>query len=129
MEIKIIKIGEDVSVDCFSGAPEQEQFGYSDVVGMLMAALDGTTRTILEKCNAKERDLLYDQLDTIFGNFLTRLFPEIDPEEFTLIDAAIVKAQDEIINDAYERGLSLEDALKEYHDKAVDYINQRRLQS
>lgn len=126
MEIKIVKIGDRVEVECSSGAPETEQLTYDVVVGMLMAALDGATNTFIEDLNDGQKSELYDRLDNVFGGFLKRVFPEIDPEEFTLIEAAIVKAQDEIINDAFERNISLEEALKEYEDKAKAYVEQRR---
>lgn len=127
MEIKITRVDDTVEVECFNGAAENNAMGYPEIVAMIMAALDGATITMLKDCDEKQRSVLYDSLDNVFSNFLSRVFPEIDPEEFTLIDAAIVKAQDEIINDAFERGISLDDALKEYHDKALEYVNQRRM--
>lgn len=127
MEIKLVKVDDVVQVECNSGAAENERMNYETIVAMLMAGLDGATRTILqENDDEKLCSYLYDQLDGIFGAFLRRMFPEIDPEEFTLTEAAIVKAQDEIINEAFVREISLEEALQEYEDKAKEYVNQRR---
>ena len=126
MEVKITRIDDSVEVQCTNGAPESEPMVYSEIVSLLFAALDGATTTLLKSCDDKQKGLLYDQLDGVFDAFLSKVFPEFDTDEFTLIDAAIVKAQDEIINDAFERGISLEEALEEYQNKALDYVNERR---
>lgn len=126
MEIRLVKVDDKVEVECSAGAPESEPMNYEHIVTMLMAGLDGATRTILKDSDEKLQSFLYDQLDGIFGAFLERLFPNIDPDEFTLTEAAIVKAQDEIINEAFNREITLEEALKEYEDKAKAYVEQRR---
>lgn len=127
MKIEITQIDDKVNVQCFNGAAENEPMGYSEIVSLLISALDGATRTLLKECDEKDEEMLYDQLDGIFGAFLSKVFPNIKPDQFNLIDAAIVKAQDEIINDAFDRGISLEEALEEYQEKAIKYIEQRRI--
>ncbi len=127
MEIKLVKVDDVVEVECNSGPAENERMNYETIVAMLMAGLDGATRTILsENTDEKLESYLYDRLDGIFGSFLERMFPSVDPDEFTLTDAAIVKAQDEIINEAFVREITLEEALEEYENKAREYVAQRR---
>lgn len=127
MEIKITRIDDEVEIQFFSGKAEKEQMGYSDIVVMLLSALDGATKPVLEECSDTEREKLYDYIDAVFGSFLVKNFPEINPEEFTLTDAAIVKAQDDIINEAFDKGMSLQDALEKYENLAAEYVAQRRL--
>lgn len=126
MEVKITRIDDSVEIECNAGAVENEPMGYSEIVSLLFAALDGATTVLLKQCDEKQKGMLFDQLDGVFDAFLRKVFPEFDSDEFTLIDAAIVKAQDEIINDAFDRGISLEDALEEYQNKALDYVKERR---
>lgn len=126
MEVKITRIDDSVQVECNAGAVEQEPMGYSEIVSLLFAALDGATSTLIKGCDEKQKGMLYDQLDTLFDNFLRKVFPEFDTDEFDLIDAAIIKAQDEIINNAFEKGISLEEALEQYQQKALEYVKERR---
>ena len=69
-------------------------------------------------------------IEELFGRCFYKIFPEFAPkegEEFNLIDAAIIKAQDDIINEAHKKGISFEEALQQYNDKAREYVNARKM--
>lgn len=120
--ITIERTEDNVTLDCGEGML------YSEIFDTLMQSLEAVTReTVKDITDAEDREIIFDTIDAAFGQFLRNVFPDIDPHEFDLIDAAIVKAQDEIINDAYKRGITFEQALKEYEDKAKEYIDARKM--
>lgn len=70
------------------------------------------------------------QLEEMFGRCFYKIFPEYEPkegEEFDLVDAAIIKAQDDIIKEAHKKGITFEEALREYNEKAREYVNARKM--
>lgn len=120
--ITIERTEDNVTLDCGEGML------YSEVFATLMQSLEAVTReTVKDITDAEDREIIFDTIDAAFGQFLRNVFPDIDPHEFDLTDAAIVKAQDEIINDAHKRGITFEQALKEYEDKAKEYIDARKM--
>lgn len=120
--ITIERTEDNVTLDCGEGML------YSEIFAMLMQSLEAVTReTVKDITDAEDREIIFDTIDAAFGRFLRNVFPDIDPHEFDLTDAAIVKAQDEIINDAHKRGITFEQALKEYEDKAKEYIDARKM--
>lgn len=102
---------------------------YDEILQTLLTALDAYTTRYLESVTPKDkwkfRESLYDQIDYIFDEFLQKVFPEIKPNEFDLTPAAIVYAQDQIINEAAEKGISYKEAMKHYEKKAQQYIKER----
>ena len=66
-------------------------------------------------------------MDSCFAIALKNIFPGIDPAEFDLSDAAIVYAQDQIINKALDEGKTWEEVKNEYENLAVEYINARKM--
>ena len=70
---------------------------------------------------------MYDVLDDGFSNFLSKVFPEIDVNEFNLSAAAIVYAQDQIIQKAEAEGKTYKEMLAEYEAVADKYIKEKRL--
>lgn len=110
-----------------------EPVPYDELVAMLLGATQAITDSTLNRFKGTKeerkqfRNFLYDSLDEVFTKFLEKMFPEINPNEFDLSSAAIVKAQDEIIEDAHKNGITYKQALKNYEKKASDYIKQRRL--
>lgn len=98
-----------------------------DAVSMLCGALDATVRQVLPSLETEELSKLYDDLAEVLDHLLTTLFPEFNElNEFDMTDAAIVYAQDQIINDAHKKGITLQEALQRYENKAQEYIAKRR---
>ena len=103
---------------------------FPEVYARLMAAMEGSVNSFLNNVEVpnKERfrESLFDILDTGFGNFLYKVFPEVNPGEFDLTDAAIVYAQDQIISKAEAEGKTYKEMLEEYEAMADAYIDDKR---
>lgn len=104
---------------------------FQDVYARLMAALEGAVNTLIKEIDVPDkqafRNHLYDVLDDGFGNFLMKVFPEIDVNEFNLSAAAIVYAQDCIIQKAEAEGKTYAEMLEEYEAIADAYIKEKRM--
>ena len=70
---------------------------------------------------------MYDIVDDGFANLLKKVFPEIDVGEFDLTAAAVVYAQDQIIQKAEKEGKTYKEMLDEYEKVADKYIQEKRL--
>jgi len=130
MRIMVDKLSDDTIEMSVHPAPGEEHPGYDECLYMIITALDGLTRKFLETVKAKDkwkfREGLYDQLDYLFDEFLSEVFPEIKPNEFDLTPAAIVYAQDQIIEEAAKKGITYKEAMEVYEKKAQEYIKARK---
>ena len=110
---------------------EEPGANFQEVYSRLMAALEGAIRELIKTTPASDRKAfeshLYDVLDAGFGNLLTKVFPEIDINQFNLSAAAIVYAQDQIINKAEAEGKTYQEMLDEYEAIADKYIQEKRM--
>ena len=92
--------------------------------------MESSTELILK---GKDEDVRFEislRLEELFGRCFYKIFPEYAPnedEEFNLVDAAIIKAQDDIIKEAHKKGITFEEALKEYNERAKEYVNARKM--
>ena len=129
MQIKINRFNdESVTID-FKPAVGEEYPTFEETLHMMFSALDGILHRFLDdkkiRKNWEFREHIYDQLDYLFDALLTNVFPEIKPNEFDMTPAAIVYAQDMMIKEAAEEGISYQEALERYEQKAKDYIIHR----
>jgi hypothetical protein len=110
---------------------EEPGASFRDVYSRLMVALEGAITTILNEADVPDkkayREHMYDMIDDGFGNLLAKVFPEIDVNEFNLTAAAIVYAQDQIIQKAEAEGKTYQQMLDEYEKIADKYIAEKRL--
>lgn len=110
---------------------EEKGTTFSEVYSRLMVALEGAIKTVINEVPVKDRaafkDHLYDIIDDGFGNLLTKVFPEINVNEFNLSAAAMVYAQDQIIAKAEAEGKTYQEMLDEYEAIADRYIAEKRL--
>lgn len=86
--------------------------------------------TVIRDFGSKKENIpyltdLYDSLDAIFYTFMERTFPGIQPRDFELSDAAVLYAQDMIIELAEKEGIPFEKALKKYENEAKAYVQQK----
>lgn len=106
-----------------------EEPTFEQVYMRLMSALEGITAKMLNETDVPDpksfRQHMYDILDGGFGQFLKKVFPEVKLGDFDLTAAAIVKAQDEIIQEATDNGLTYQEVLDKYNDIANDYVKAR----
>ena len=91
------------------------------VIAFCMSFLESTCKTYVNEYPDTAEDL-YDSLDYFFYKFMERTFPDIQPRDFDLSDAAVLYAQDQIIKRAEKKGITFEEALKQYEDKAKEYV-------
>ena len=128
----ILTVGDDLSFKANKTTPDEE-ITFDLVFSTLLSALASYSKLHLDavKCELTPDDMeayendLYDRMDSCFTHALKNIFPNIDPAEFDLSDAAIVYAQDMMIKEAAEEGISYQEALERYEQKAKDYIIQR----
>lgn len=110
---------------------EEPKASFGEVYSRLMCALEGAINTLLTETPVKDRkafrEHMYDIIDDGFGRLLEKTFPEIDVNEFNLSAAAIVYAQDQIIQKAEKEGKSYKEMLEEYEHLAGKYVAEKRL--
>ena len=110
---------------------EEPKASFGEVYSRLMCALEGAIRTLLTETPVNDREAfrshMYDIIDDGFGKLLEKVFPEIDVNEFNLSAAAIVYAQDQIIQKAEKEGKSYKEMLEEYEHIADRYVAEKRL--
>lgn len=108
---------------------DSEEPTFEQIYMRLMAALEGVTCRMLDITEVPDpksfRQHMYDIIDGGFSQFLKKVFPEIKLGDFDLTAAAIVKAQDEIIQEATDNGMTYEEVLDKYNDIANDYVKAR----
>lgn len=103
---------------------EGEKVHYTTIVEMLMCAFEHYTKQITENASKEERAEVHDYMTSILTTFMNQCFPE--EEAFTLTDAAIFKAQDEIVEQALKENKPLEEMIQEYNRKAAEYVRKVR---
>ena len=101
---------------------ENETVTLPDATAYIMSALHGMCATTLEGAEEDEIQELHDYMTGVFSLFMERVFP--GRAEFGLSDAALIKAQDEIITEALKSGKSVAEAVEEYNKKADDYYKE-----
>ena len=92
--------------------------------------MEATSSEIKKGLNNDEKEMLAMQMEELFGRCFYKIFPEFMPEEgeeFNLCDAAIIKAQDDIIIEAEKKGITFQEALQHYNEKAREYVNARKM--
>lgn len=121
----IMELDKDGKVT-FSGkvTEEGEEIRYTTIVEILMCAFEYYTKQIIENASKEERAEVHDYMTAIFTTFMNQCFPE--EEEFTLTDAAIFKAQDEIVEQALKEDKPIEEMIQEYNRKAAEYVRKVR---
>ena len=117
---------------CFEKSfSEEPGANFQAIYERLMAALEGVVKELIKQtpCPDKEafKNHLYDVLDDGFGRLLTKVFPEVNVNEFNLTAAAIVYAQDQIIQKAEAEGKTYQEMLDEYEAIADRYVEEKRL--
>jgi len=104
---------------------------FGEIYPRLMCALEGAVTKLLNETPVPDvqqfRAHMYDVIDDGFANLLAKVFPEIDVGKFDLTAAAIVYAQDQIIEKAEREGKSYNEMLDEYEKIADRYIAEKRL--
>lgn len=121
----------EVLIEFEKNLNEEPGASFGEVYSRLMCALEGAIKTMLEEAPVKDKkafqEHIYDIIDDGFGRLLEKVFPDIDVNEFNLSAAAIVYAQDQIIEKAEKEGKSYQEMLDEYEKIADRYVAEKRL--
>lgn len=131
MTMIVKKLREYVEVK-FEENGKPAQCGFNDAISMIMNALSVVIRDFIKKADVSDKeafsDNLYDAVDSMFSQFLRDCFPKIAPTDaqFGLTEAAIIYAQDQIIQKAEKEGKTYEQMIDEYNAIANKYINEKR---
>lgn len=103
---------------------------YNNLLAINLSFMEALTKQFMEEVLKEEPECsfegLYDDLNTLFDQFLRRTFPDVKPLAFDLSDAAILYAQDKIIETAEKKGITYEEAMRKFEMKAKEHIRQRR---
>lgn len=100
------------------------KLSFDGVIAFCMSFMERSCKDYLDGTNTPAEDL-YDVMDYLFYKFMERTFPDVQPREFELSDAGLLYAQDKIIEDAAKKGITYEEALKKYEDKAKEYVRKK----
>ena len=120
----IIEATDEGQVTAFN--VEDGKCSLDELIAILFEVMDAATRKVLENAPKEVSDFTYEHFNGIFDLFLRKVFPDPPEGYFELSDAALVYAQDRIIDDAEKKGLTFEEALKKFEDEAKAYLNKRR---
>ena len=122
--LKLTVDDEGVITECVSEG--DVGLSFDGIIAFCLAFMESACKDYLQAHEGKsEAEELYDGLDYLFYKFMERTFPEVQPREFDLSDAGILYAQDQIIKRAAKKGITFEEALKEYEDKAKAYVKEK----
>lgn len=127
---KLVAVYENGEVlTSFEKSHKDEKISYGEILATLFCTLEASTKTLKKDLNEEESIFLSQQLEEMFGRCFYNIFPEYlnDKDAFDLCDAAIIKAQDDIIKEAEKKGVTFQEALKQYNEKAQEYVNARKM--
>lgn len=121
--IKLVVDEEGLITEC---VPEGDdvRLSFDGVIAFCMSFMESSCKDYL-KANPKDAEDLYDSIDYLFYKFMERTFPDIQPREFDLSDAGLLYAQDKIIDEAAKKGITFEESLQKYEDKAKEYVRKK----
>lgn len=100
------------------------KLSFDGVIAFCMSFMEHACSDYLKGHGGDAEDL-YDTMDYLFYKFMERTFPDIQPREFDLSDAGMLYAQDMIIEEALKKEISYEEALKQYENKAKEYVKKK----
>ena len=96
-----------------------------DMVAIFFSVITAAVKTALSKEDAPEDlyNYLYEHFSAVFDLFFRKVFPDMPKGYFELSDAALLYAQDQIINDAEKNGKTFEEALADFEKKAKEALS------
>ncbi len=100
---------------------------YENVTAIIFCVLENFTKQVINALgdNQEEIDGLWDYVAGACDQLCIRCFPEPSESSFELSDAALIYAEDQIIKRAEKKGISFEEALQQYEEKARKYVAEK----
>ena len=97
-----------------------------ELIAIFFSILEGASHQVLNDAPNDVKEYIYEHFNAIFDLFLRNVFPEPPEGFFDISDAALMYAQDKLIEDIEKKGITFEEALESYENRAKDYLNKRR---
>lgn len=125
MESLTIVLNEDNTVEVKNGS----EMSFGTALGLFADGLECLLShgVLALEDDIKSVDELHDYISYSLTSVLARVFP--DMEDFSFTDAAVYKAQNELLEESMERGIPIEDLIQEYNNKAQEYIDAQKTDS
>jgi hypothetical protein len=120
--LKLIVDEEGLITECISEG--DVKLSFDGIIAFCMSFMESASKDFL-RAHPDEVEDLYDSLDYLFYKFMGRTFPDVQPRDFDLSDAGLLYAQDKIIEDAAKKGITYDEALKKYEEKAKKYVRKK----
>ena len=117
-----IVINEDNSVEI----KNETEMSFGTALGL---CIDGLECLLSHGVSALDEDVeqinnLHDYTSYSLSSVMERCFPE--SEDFSFTDAALYKAQNDLIEESMEKGVPLEDLIQQYNEEAKSYLENIR---
>ena len=96
------------------------------LMAIFFEIMDSATKKVLADAPDEVVDYTYDHFNALFELFLRNVFPEPPEGYFELSDAALLYAQDKIVEEADKRGITFEEALEKFESRAKEYVRQKK---
>lgn len=120
----IIEATDEGQVTAFN--VEDGKCSLDELIAILFEVMDAATRKVLENAPEEVVDFTYEHFNGIFDLFLRKVFPDPPEGYFELSDAALLYAQDKIIDEAEKKGITFKEALEKYEKRATEYVRQKK---
>lgn len=119
-----IKVTEEGRVTDFK--VQDGKCSLDELIAIFFSILEGASHQVLNDAPNDVKEYIYEHFNAVFDLFLRNVFPEPPEGFFDISDAALMYAQDSLIEDIEKKGMTFEEALKGYEKRAKEYLNNRR---
>lgn len=95
-----------------------------DVIAAGMVMMEQAVQEVIQNyaTDGDGEEYLYDMMSALFDKFLVKVFPNVAPEPIGLSDAALLYAEDLLIENIDKKGKTYDEAMKEFEEKAQKYL-------
>lgn len=97
-----------------------------ELFAVFFSILDPIVKKAVKDVGNEELTLWYDYINSVFETFFRSIFPELPEGVMELSDAAVLYAQDKIIDEAEKKGLTFQEAMAKFESRAKEYVRQKR---
>lgn len=105
---------------------EEGEATLDTIVAILLSGLDAVLSSSLDGADSDTRLDMYESTCALFDKLLERVFPDIEADTMDFSDAAVLYAQDLIIERAEKEGKSYDEVMKAFEKEAKEYIENKR---
>ena len=115
--LKLIDENDTIAVE------SEGDMDYGRALGLCLDGTESLLKYAVEQFgeDQEEVDKLHDYMTYAFTSIIERQFPS--DEEFGLTEAALFKAQNEILEESMETGKPIDEVIERYNKSAEEYVN------